>query len=314
MKSEIVRDLKRHFARPRTEEEYYAIIKYLADKGIAVGNLYQELQMSSNFVNFHTDRTYSGHSISIHSHSFYEVVFCRASDRVEYLVGADRYRLKSGDIIVVAPGISHSPILPEGMQYPYERDILWVTADFMSKVAHLFPDTKIGSVGGIYLLRTKGTRWDYIGDYFTDGIRESENENVGTEEASAAIALLILTHLYRAISSGETRKPRAEKPTLINSIIEYIESNIDSHLTLDSVAAHFYVSRGTVNKVFHDTMGTSFHRFLTQRRLILSKSLISEGEGLESVAERCGFSDYSVFYKAFKKEYGLSPRAFSKMI
>ncbi len=314
MKSEIIRDLKRHFTRPRTEEEYYAIIKYLADRGIAVGNLYQELQMSSNFVNFHTDTTYASHSISIHSHSFYEVVFCRSSDRVEYLVGSDRYRLRSGDVIIVAPGISHSPILPERMQYPYERDILWVTTDFMSKVAHLFPNTKIINVNGISLLRTRGTRWDYIGDYFTEGIRESENENLGTEEASSAIALLILTHLYRAISSGETRKPRAEKPTLINSIIEHIESNIDSHLTLDSVAAHFYVSRGTINRVFHDTMGTSFHRFLTQRRLILSKSLISEGEGLEAVAERCGFSDYSVFYKAFKKEYGLSPREFSKMI
>ena len=313
MKISVLKELGTRFKSPRTEEEYAEIIKYLAEHGIVVGNLYQELEMSSRFVNFHRDVTFARQNISIHSHSFYEVMIVRSSDRVEYLIGSECYRLFAGDVVIVSPELSHRPIFPEDMKYPYERDILWANADFIKKIKEIFPSSRLLESNGISLLRTKGTQWGYIGDYFADGVREAENEDVGSDESTAALALLILTHVYRAMISGETKSFRAEKPTLINSLIGYIEENLEEKLTLDDVAAHFYVSRGTVNKAFRDTMDTSFHKFLTQRRLILAKQLISRGESMETVAERCGFTDYSVFYKAFKKEYGLSPREFSKL-
>ncbi len=313
MKISIQKELKSRFKRPKTEGEYLAIINYLSERGIVVGNLYQELEMSSSLVNFHRDITYRKQNISIHSHSFFEVMYCRSADRVEYLVGSRRYRLSAGDLIIVAPGVSHRPIFPEDMQYPYERDILWVSVDFMNRVSHLFPTTNLRDTASAIFLRTKGTGYGYISDYFAGGIKESESEMSGWEESSVALALLILTHTHRAVRSCDGASFGEEKPTLINSLIEYIEGNLDSPLTLDSAAAHFYVSRGTVNKAFRDTMDTTFHKFLTQRRLILAKLLIKEGEAMESVAEKCGFSDYSIFYKAFKKEYGLSPREFSRL-
>ena len=163
------------------------------------------------------------------------------------------------------------------------------------------------------LLNVKGTVWSYIADLFSHGIKESEDEATGYGEATAAFALLILTHAYRAISSGDAHSFGAMKPTLVTSIIEYIEENIEKKLTIELIAQQFYVSRSTVIKLFRDTMYTSLHEFVTQRRLILAKHLIATGESMENVAIKCGFSDYSVFYKAFKKEYGLSPREFARL-
>ena len=57
-------------------------------------------------------------------------------------------------------------------------------------------------------------------------------------------------------------------------------------------------------------MGVSFYRCVTQRRLIAAKGLILEGTALEAVAGRTGFSDYSAFYRAFRQEYGISPRQY----
>ena len=44
--------------------------------------------------------------------------------------------------------------------------------------------------------------------------------------------------------------------------------------------------------------------------LFAAKNLIVEGLPLEAVAEQVGFSDYSAFYRAFKGEFGISPRQF----
>ena len=305
--------MRSRFQRPKTEAEYLQILEYLAAEGIVIGNLYQELEMSSGPVSFHSDISYNRQSISLHSHSFYEIMFCRSCDRVEYLVGANRYRLAAGDLILVAPGVSHKPILPDDMQYAYERDILWVSSDLVERICELFPASLLKTVQGFSLLRTKGSDWSYIGDYFSDGLREFEEMQTGYEESATATAMLILTHLCRAAHSGEAHHSQAEQPTLLTSFIEYIENNLSESLTLNSIAAHFYISRSAVSKFFREEMDTSFHRFLTQRRLILAKQLISGGEGLERVAQLCGFTDYSVFYKAFKKEYGLSPREFAKL-
>ena len=266
--------MRSRFQRPTTEAEYYKILEYLAKEGIVIGNLYQELEMSSSLVSFHRDITYGRQSISLHSHSFYEIMLCRSSDRVEYLVGSNRYRLVAGDLILVAPGVSHKPILPDDMQYAYERDILWVSADLIERMCELFPNSILMGVEGFSLLRTKGTEWSYIGDYFSDGLREFEEMGMGYEESATAIAMLILTHICRAVKSGEVHHSQAEQPTLLTSFIEYIENNLSESLTLDGIAAHFYISRSAVSKFFRDEMGTSFHRFLTQRRLILAKQLI----------------------------------------
>ena len=308
-----LRELQKRFKQPKSQEEFEEIIKYIQENGINIASLYQELEMSSAYANIHRDVTYKKTSISLHSHSFYEVIFCRASDRVEYLVGSRHYRLIAGDIIIVAPGAGHTPVLPDDMQYPYERDIMWVNSDFMKKIVELFPESRIEKMRDVLLLRTKGTPYAYIGDFFADGTKETINQKIGYDKIVAANALLIISHILRALIEGKSKEFEPEKPTMINALIEHIEGHLDEKLNLDEVAAAFYISRGTVNKIFRESLDTTFYKFVTQRRLILAKVLMSEGESLDLVSSKCGFTDYSTFYKAFKKEFGISPREYMKI-
>jgi AraC-like DNA-binding protein len=59
--------------------------------------------------------------------------------------------------------------------------------------------------------------------------------------------------------------------------------------------------------------GVSFYRCLTQQRLIAAKTLIGQNVPLEAVSHQVGFSDYSTFYKAFHKEFGISPRQYRQL-
>ena len=49
-------------------------------------NFYQKLQMISPMVNTHRDITFSNETVQLHSHSFYEVLYCE-SGNLQYLIG-----------------------------------------------------------------------------------------------------------------------------------------------------------------------------------------------------------------------------------
>ena len=286
---------------------------YLAELGFDAANLYQELEMESRFVDTHRDVSFNNTNVQLHSHSFYELLYCRNTCGAEYLVGADRYRLQKGDIILISPGVSHRPLLPQHMTEPYKRDVLWLSTEFIQILHHILPDAaKIGRSHSS-LLRTAGTQWEFLGDLFRTGVREAENQAPGWELAVIGNTATLLTHLYRAFLDRSAAPLKAEKPELLDQVMAYVEAHLGEKITLADVAHHFFISESTITQTFRKKMGVSFYRCVTQRRLIAAKEAIAAGEPLEAVAEQVGFTDYSAFYRAFRQEYGISPRQYRKM-
>ncbi|MBE5917330.1 MAG: helix-turn-helix transcriptional regulator, partial [Pseudobutyrivibrio ruminis] len=102
----------------------------------------------------------------------------------------------------------------------------------------------------------------------------------------------------------------AESDTLYQSIIQYIENHIDEALSLDLIAEKLHVSKYHISHIFSEINGIPLHKYITKKRLSMCKDAILNGEDITSIAESYGFSDYSVFYRAFVKEYGKSPKKY----
>ena len=60
---------------PRTEEGYSILLARLKERGIDPNNLYQELEMSSRYVNTHRDTSYTNTAVNLHSHDYYEILY-----------------------------------------------------------------------------------------------------------------------------------------------------------------------------------------------------------------------------------------------
>lgn len=312
MKIDEMRKLSR-MQWPHTEEGYEKMVLYLKTIGIDPSNVYQELEMSSPYINTHRDTSYSNTTVNLHSHSYYEILYCRSSVGAEYLIGSDRYRLQKGDIILVPPGVSHRPILPEKLLIPYERDVLWVSQEFMDRMIQMFPDDTAYQRNRNIPIRTAGTRWEFMGDLFRNGVLEEEEKRPGWEAAVMGNTMTIFANMKRIFIERSGGTMKAEKPELLDRIMGYIEHNYADHITIDDLAKRFFVSNSTISHLFKQKMGVSLYRYITQRRLIAAKSLIQQGKRLEDVGNHVGFADYSTFYRAFKQEYGISPRQFAKL-
>ena len=312
VKLSVVRDLSKRFSPPTTQEEMQKILETLREEGIDVQSFYQELEMSDPLVETHRDVSYSNSQLTLHSHTFYELLYCCNDCGAEYLVGADRYRLQKGDIVFVPPGISHRPLLPEKMPEPYQRYVLWISQEFVDRFSQMLSAGEKMMAYGT-LLRTGNNKWELLGGYFRRGVWEAEHQAPGWQAALVGNTITLLTLMSRSIQERTANLLKAEKPDLLNEVMNYIELHLNEKITLEETARNFYVSVSTITQLFRQKMGTSFYRCVTQRRLIAAKVRIGTGEALEDVSRAVGFADYSSFYRAFKKEYGITPRQYTQL-
>ena len=278
-------------------------IRFIAEKtGIQLDSAYQEMEMDDIYVDTHEDPGISPEGINLHSHIFYEILYI-CSGNIQYLIKTERYQIQPGDIIIVPPGVGHQPILTDLENINYRRYVLWLSPLFMKGVMPLFPDYDFSMPR---LLRTSGTKWAVLKDKFHAGILEAEQKKPGWSACVYGNTLELVTMLYRATVDKKCTHLKSEKPELLEKILIFIESNLAQNLSLDDTGRRFFVSRNT----FRKEMGISFYQYVTQRRLVAAKNLILENIPMEIIAGQVGFSDYSSFYRAFKSEYGISPKKY----
>ncbi len=95
--------------------------------------------------------------------------------------------------------------------------------------------------------------------------------------------------------------------TLPYPVLPYIEENLTKIKSLDEVAEHFFLSPSTLTHQFKSQMGISLMKFIRQKKLLLARSMLEKGEKPLEVAVKCGFSEYTTFYKAYIRFFGIAP-------
>ena len=105
-----------------------------------------------------------------------------------------------------------------------------------------------------------------------------------------------------------------ERKNLLEQITVFVDANLEKKITLKMIANRFSVSVSTVTQLFQKKSDTTFHAFLTSRRMERAVVMILRGEPLESVGKKLGYQDHSTFYRAFRNTFGLSPREYRKQM
>ena len=189
-----------------------------------------------------------------------------------------------------------------------------MSREFVARLTQAFPFPTAVGWEQPFLLRTAGTSWESLGGHIHASVEEALCRSPGWEAIVAGNTMVLLSLLARALSEQEGAPlARAEKPELLERVFAYIEAHLGEQITLAETAKHFWVSESKIRQTFHQKLGVSFYRCVTQRRLIEAKSLIIQGVPLNEVSERVGFADYSTFFRAFKQEYGIAPSQFREL-
>jgi len=271
-------------------------------------------------------REQRGREVEVHHHDFYEV-YLLLDGEVEYWVDGEICRLEAGDLLLIHPQQLHRPL--PGQTDIYERIVLWIDREYLAMLSDEEIDLcrcfDTAVPGHRMHIRASDTQKHAVSARLGELVRESYSDSVGATLLANGIFLQFMVELNRLAGnlaaagggseSGDHSDIRTtENSALISRVLAYIGAHCHEELSLDSIADYFYVSKYHLSHAFSREVGISVYRYITIRRLMLARQLLSRGIPAGEVCYHSGFRDYAGFYRAFKAEYGTSPRAFADSV
>lgn len=263
---------------------------------------------------FHYRDTYMK-EVALHHHDFYEVYFF-TTGKLQYIIEGRTYDLKPGDILLICPMELHQPMFYD-RQAPYERTVLWIHRRYMERLCAQCEGLEacfdLSAPGHTNLLRPERAEREML-QYQLEMIAYEQGSDAAFSDLYAQTFLTQLLIQLNRIAQRTAREPEpggVSDPT-VYSVLIYINGHYAEDLPLDELAKRFFVSKYHLSREFKRLFGVSVHRYLIQKRLAVARQLMLEGASTAEAYQRCGFGDYSSFYRAFKAEYQISPKEFCR--
>ena len=259
---------------------------------------------------YYSDRNLG--EVALHFHDYYEFYFFLEGD-VSIQLGDTQCRVNPGDFLLVPPGLLHRPII-HSPAAPYRRFVFWISQQYCDSLQALSSDY-------LYLMQHVKESRSFLYSFDTatfNGIQarlfrlidETQSNRYGKEAQCLLCVNELILHLNRLIYDRLHGSGRGPTVSLAGQLTAYIENHLDEDLSLDHLAEVFYVSKYHISHAFKDSFGISLHQYITKKRLAQCREALLSQPSITDVYQSFGFGDYSSFYRAFRKEYGISPKDF----
>lgn len=250
--------------------------------------------------------------VAPHTHDYYEFYFFLAGN-VSMKINGTGYPLKSGDILFIPPDTSHQLIV-HGNEVPYRRFVFWISQAYYEYLLSLSKDfgylVSYATATNTYIFHTDHISYNLTQSIILHLLEELHSDRFGRETQLHVCVYELLLHLNRIVYEKNHLKKEGKERSLYLNILNYIESHPEENLSLDQLAEVFYVSKYHIAHEFKNSLGISVHQYVTKKRLSLCRDALLENKNITEIYQKYGFGDYSSFYRAFKKEYGVSPKEF----
>lgn len=276
--------------------------------------LSRQNMMTSEYEIFHYSDT-KLNKVNLHHHDFYECYLFISGD-VTYIIEGRTYLLMPGDIVLINSRDLHQPII-NNTSKPYERIVLWIDKDFLNSLStetidlkRCFEDDNRDNV-----IRTDFDSQQNVRNILNKLLNLENYSGMGKDLLYRAYIVELFVYINTLLFQSNTKlNIDIKKSNLIDDIIQYINNNLEEDIGLDELSEKFYISKFHMLREFKKHTGTTIHKFITQKKLILAKEYILSGMSIKNVYEQAGFGDYTNFFRAFKNQYGLTPKQFYKMM
>ncbi|MDE5801532.1 MAG: AraC family transcriptional regulator [Lachnospiraceae bacterium] len=247
---------------------------------------------------------------SHHCHPYFELFYIE-SGACRFFIENNMHDMHSGDFMLIPPQVLHYTRYSFG---DCKRNIVFFREDDVwESVKQLLPQqTEFFSEMRIF--QVPEAHREQIAALLLRMVKE---EKIGDKRSSLMLQTL-LQELF-LLCSRECRFPQ-DMPVHIHTTdqqivqaAQFISSHYPESITMADIAQAAGYSPNYLSRKFREAAGIGVHEYLVFIRLQhAALELITTDDSITEIALRCGFSDSNYFKDAFKKRYGVTPRAYRK--
>lgn len=266
-------------------------------------NLEKTGYLKEDFRLFHiNDQTKK--DFSYHYHDFHKIIVF-ISGKVTYHIEGKAYHLKPRDILLVSQGAIHKPEIDPSV--PYERYIFWIRDDLSCQ--ELNTCFQKANDRSFNLVRADSALQERLKDLLPEIEQTLQNTHFGDPILKDALFTQFMIYINRIFlrTSSSPDKKAYSSDTQVEQLLKYINRNLSENLSIDQLANRFFFSKYHMMRKFKNETGYTIHNYITSKRLLMARSLISQGMPVMKAAQASGFHDYTTFVRAYKKQFGKAP-------
>ncbi len=251
------------------------------------------------WAHYSEDASIAAKGIAPHVHNVFEMIFLIEGD-LTYIIGEKVYNVTDNYLILTRPNLRH--IIKFNNKKAYRRYVI----TFDKSIIH--PQIYDMLPSDLDVITFRDPR--HITDLF-------EKYSFYSNHIDGDALKKILTHIteeifLNIIISREISPEQISKiPYVTNYIIEranaYIDKNLMYNFSLEALCNELYISKSSLHKLFVKHLEITPKKYIIAKRLTMAQKLLRANYKPTEIYAKCGFSDYSSFYRDFKNFFGYPP-------
>ncbi len=247
-----------------------------------------------------------------HVHGDYEILF-PVFGSVSFCAENHHYNLQPGMIMVIPPGVRHR--YDKKNKNIYERMVLLMKPPFFLKLQKLSGFENGAELDTEQLIQIDSVSFEKLYGVLTELEHSLKSEDYSESPLGQAYlmqVLIFLNHEYLKLEHPKESSQCAGTFSRIAQIRQFIDKNLCENLSLEDVANQFNISKFYLAHEFKKAYQISLHQYIRRQRLKAAGQYLSRNGSVNGAFVVSGFTDYANFSKAFKQEFGCSPREYRK--
>lgn len=243
-----------------------------------------------------------------HFHEDVEITLCIAGEGVFFLE-PEVYPLHRGQLFLIVPGTLHRSAADDS----YRSRVLRVSPSMLEEISTAQSNfsNSIREDGKIPVTLTEEQTKELEELY--DRLEEPSSEQFGGDIKRYTLLLNFLAKTFSHFETAETSPLKINMEMAnIKPILTYIQEHLHESFSLDSIAAHFFISKYYLCRNFKMTTGFSVIDYVIHCRILRARELLRNGCRVQETGEAVGFHNNEHFIRTFKKLTGVPPKQYAK--
>ena len=228
-----------------------------------------------------------------HSHALYEMIYVLEGE-IDYIIEDRLYHAKKHSLIFIRPYTYHYFTIKSNTDYEkigvlFNASFLKIDPTIINKEIELLDCHNYQIIESIF------QKFDFY-------------HNTFSEKTFLDLFFSLIKEIIFNLSliTEPSIAPQYHTP-ILSPVLEYINSNLFSINKLEDISSALNISESYLKAIFKKELKIQPKRYINEKKLLTARQLILAGEKASIASEKCGFINYSTFYRLYLDHFNVTP-------